>query len=180
LIQPQVLLGDLLPINLGESIQLTPTAFGMPPMTWSWAGNQGEMSCRNCQSPIVAPLFDATYSVTMTDATGCPASASVEVLVLKNRNVFVPNAFSPNGDGINDFFFLQSPQAAFVKNFKVFSRWGELVFETTQAAANEHIAGWDGYFKGKQAPLDVYVWMLEVEFLDGETASFKGDVTLVR
>jgi gliding motility-associated-like protein len=88
--------------------------------------------------------------------------------------VDVPTGFSPNGDGTNDVLYVRGAAIETV-NFKVFNRWGELVFET-----NDMKRGWDGNFKGKQQEMDSYAWVLDVMFIDESTVHRTGNVTLLR
>jgi len=106
----------------------------------------------------------------------CPVLPPDEI----TEEIFAPNAFSPNGDGINDYFFLQSKQQLIVKKLVVFSRWGEMMFESTNTFTNEPTAGWEGRFKGKPAMIGIYTWRAEVELSDGNIKSFAGDVSLIR
>ncbi|MEY4876329.1 MAG: hypothetical protein RL708_1478 [Bacteroidota bacterium] len=105
---------------------------------------------------------------------GCADTICKEVLVDVETSIGVPNAFSPDGDGQNDFFKVYG-YAIDQFDFRVFNRWGQLVFQTT----NRH-EGWDGTFNGKQQEMDVYAWTLNVTFLTGEKRRLKGNVTLVR
>jgi gliding motility-associated-like protein len=177
---PTVELPEVIEMDLGESARLLPLGIGVPPLRWEWSGDESSMSCTVCKIPVVSPLFDTTYYLKLTDAGECPVYDSVRVLVHKNRNVFVPNVFSPNADGINDTFMPNSPQAKALLGFKIFSRWGELVFEGYDLPPNDGIFGWNGDIEGKPANPGVYVWQLELEFLDGFTTRLSGDVCLLR
>jgi len=103
------------------------------------------------------------------------------VKINKIRDVCIPNAFSPNGDGINDYFFINANKSvSIIKTFKVFNRWGALMYEGTDLVPNQTLSGWDGFFKGEEMNSGVYVWMTEVEYLDGEISLLSGDVTIVK
>jgi gliding motility-associated-like protein len=95
--------------------------------------------------------------------------------------VYVPNAFLPDDDGRNDFFY---PGAGVcvraVRVLRVYDRWGELVFERRDFQPNVESLGWDGRFNGKLLTPGVFVWTMELEFLDGRTKSYQGDVTLIK
>ncbi|MEK7255064.1 MAG: gliding motility-associated C-terminal domain-containing protein, partial [Bacteroidota bacterium] len=180
---PQVLLldlGDDQTIQLGESVSLLAQA-SFPVSTWQWSPADF-LSCTDCASPTAEqPTGDVTYLVTATDANGCTVEDEIKVFVKKIREVFVPNAFSPNGDGFNDVLTVfAGQQVANVKIFKVFNRWGAVMFELENYSPNQVTLGWDGTFKGKKMDVGVYVWFAEVEFLDGEVEVFEGGVTLVR
>jgi len=136
--------------------------------------------CGACLAPEVAPDATTAYSLLITDANGCTASDGVTVFVGRPRQVFVPNAFSPNGDGINDRLTVFGKEDARVRLFRIFDRWGEMVFEAADFPANDLGAGWDGRFKGSPLNGGVFAWFAQVVFPDGEEALFKGGTVLVR
>ncbi|MCB0585772.1 MAG: gliding motility-associated C-terminal domain-containing protein [Phaeodactylibacter sp.] len=139
------------------------------------------LSCTECQSPQANPVNTTPYTVTATDANGCTATDEVVVLVLKNRPVYIPNAFSPNEDGRNDRFTVYAgPGARQVLALKIFNRWGGLVFENYNFQPNDPSLGWDGFFKGEPAQMGVYAFFAEVEFIDGISIIYEGDLSLVR
>ena len=117
----------------------------------------------------------------MSSVNGCVDSDSLTVYVLVKRDVYIPNAFSPNDDGRNDWFTVFSgPEVARVKSLDIWSRWGEMVFHGTDLIPNLEKSGWDGSFRGKTALSGVFTWVAVLEFVDGEELMYKGDVTLVR
>ncbi|HFA50174.1 MAG TPA: gliding motility-associated C-terminal domain-containing protein [Bacteroidetes bacterium] len=97
-------------------------------------------------------------------------------------DIYVPNAFSPNGDGINDIFqiYAGGNGIAKVNSFRIFSRWGESVFEYFDFQPNDPQFGWDGKHKGQEMNPAVFAWFAEVELIDGDVRLLKGDVTLLR
>lgn len=106
---------------------------------------------------------------------------AVTVVVTQERPFYVPTAFSPNGDGTNDRLFLYAgPEVAKVRAFRIFDRWGNLVFFEKDFEPNNPQFGWDGRFEGQAMNPAVFVWMAEVEFVDGSGKVFYGEVTLVR
>ena len=106
---------------------------------------------------------------------------SISVSVLLIRDIFVPDAFSPDDNGINDRFVVYGgPEVRQIRQFKVFSRWGELVYERREFMANEESAGWDGKFRGKLMNQGLFTWMAEIEFIDGVVIVYEGDTTLLR
>ena len=104
----------------------------------------------------------------------------VYIEVDNSRDLFIPNVFSPNFDGLNDRFYLQGVGYGKIENMYVFDRWGELVFHNESFFINEESGGWDGIFNGEQALPGVYTWMAEITFLDNQTEFFSGDITLLR
>jgi gliding motility-associated-like protein len=96
---------------------------------------------------------------------------------------YVPNAFSPNDDGGNDFFtihFVANNFITNVKSVKIFNRWGALVFENNNILPNSSVTLWDGVFKGEKMNSGVFVWMMEMELLDGGSQLFSGDLNIVK
>jgi gliding motility-associated-like protein len=93
----------------------------------------------------------------------------------------MPNTFSPNGDGVNDYFYVISGEVvARVNQLQIFSRWGEKVFEISNVLPNDYMGGWNGMFKGKLAPAGTYVYVLILGLTDGTTETLRGNITLVR
>ncbi len=167
-------------INLGESVELAAIP-NQPNVVLSWSPSDS-LSCVDCPNPIVSPTQTIQYTVVATDTVNlCQTSATYLVRINKDREVFVPNAFTPNNDGFNDYVTVYAGiNVRNVRTFKVFDRWGEMVFERNDFQPNEPSTGWDGYFKGKKMNPAVYIYFTEVEFIDGQVKIFKGDVTLVR
>jgi len=167
---------DTITINLGQSVNINLTAFGGTFNTIEWSPTDG-LPCSDCQNPIASPISSITYYVATTDLRGCTANAQVQVIVIPTYDIFVPNAFTPNGDGRNDYFEVFGNKEAW-KYFtvEVFDRWGERVYES-----NDMNFAWDGEFKGRPAPMGVYVYEIHLVFLDNHTEKmFKGSVTLIR
>jgi len=111
----------------------------------------------------------------------CVTRSQVAVTVIcSGANVYVPNTFSPNGDGVNDIFYARGTGLYNIKSFRVFNRWGQLVFERLNAGANSPNDGWNGTINGKIAPSDVYVYVIEVLCVNNTIIPVKGNVTLLR
>ena len=111
----------------------------------------------------------------VTDADGCVAEDNIAIRVNKSRIVFVANGFTPNDDGNNDYLFVQGgDETVRVRSFKVFDRWGGLVFENGDVPLNDPTSGWDGTFKGKKMSQNTVAWFAEVEFADGSVGIYKG------
>jgi len=122
-----------------------------------------------------------TYTLKTYTDKGCEATDSVRVIVLcDGSQLFIPNTFTPNGDGQNDYFYPRGLGLAVVKSMRVYSRWGEKVFEVTELALNDERRGWNGNFNGRQMNPDTYVYIIEATCDTGSPIMWKGDVTLVR
>ncbi|MEZ5056176.1 MAG: gliding motility-associated C-terminal domain-containing protein [Saprospiraceae bacterium] len=139
------------------------------------------LECDTCLITNSTPGAEITYTITVFDAAGCSGSDDITIRIFSEKNVYVPSGFSPNGDGINDGFTLYSDQEAVrMKTFMVFDRWGNVVYEGNNVELNMPELGWDGTYKGKAMDPAVFVYFAEIEFADGSTEVFKGDVALVR
>ena len=179
----EVDLGPDVIIELGRDTQLIATvnnALGLVQFQWS-AGDSVWLSCLDCANPAVRGLlFQNYFEVLVTDSLGCQGRDRIQVTVEKPRRIYVPTGFSPNDDQNNDRLLVHGQQSAHVLSFRVYDRWGELVFEQQDFALNDVNAGWDGTFR--DSPLDpgAYVWVLEVQYMDGEKEVLKGNTTLIR
>ncbi|MCB0641986.1 MAG: gliding motility-associated C-terminal domain-containing protein [Phaeodactylibacter sp.] len=184
IINPLELIVDAGPdqtINLGEQTELdgsliSPNApavvFWSPPET---------LDCTDCLDPDAMPFSSTTYYLTALDELGCTDVDSVRIYVVPVRPVYIPNVFSPNADGTNDFFTVfGGPAVQGVLSMKIFSRWGELVYNGRNLPVNNEGAGWDGTFNGERMGSAVFVYLIEVQFIDGAVGLYKGDVTLLR
>lgn len=133
-----------------------------------------------CHQMVAFPDRSVDYFLLAVDERGCEAKDHIQLHVKKERSVFVPTAFTPNADGMNDLLLVHGRSDTAVKVFQVFDRWGELLFQMMDGKVNDQAFGWDGYFKGKQMPGGVYIWHLEVIYHDGMKERFKGETTLLR
>lgn len=176
---PEIELGPDLTVDLGESTRFK-LLFNVPLDTFIWSPLPG-LSCYDCPQPDAMPYHATTYTLTVVAPGGCTDSDNVTVIVLDKRDVYVPNIFSPDDDGINETFTVYGgPEVLTVTTLQVYSRWGELMFLRDALAANDEQNGWDGTFRGKPVSPGVYTWLAEVEFLDGVVLQYEGSVTIVR
>ncbi|RYF79541.1 MAG: PKD domain-containing protein, partial [Chitinophagaceae bacterium] len=144
---------------LGTPVQL-PATYTNNIVSYSWSPATG-LNCTDCDQPFASPKFNTFYRVTVLDDKGCQNEGRVQVIVLcQGSNVFVPNTFSPNGDGSNDVFYVRGKGLNRVKSLRVFNRWGEAVFEKVNFAVNDPTVGWDGTYKGQKLTPDVYVYQV--------------------
>lgn len=129
-----------------------------------------------------APLTSFRYRLTVIDSNGCRASDSRTVIVDKTRHVYIPNAFDPGAPDLDALLFISADprQVVKVKSFLIFDRWGNAVFERLNFPPNDPQLGWDGTVRGTKASPAVFAYYAEIEFIDGETIVYKGDVTLIR
>jgi gliding motility-associated-like protein len=147
---------------------------------YQWSPSSG-LSCTDCANPTFTALTVGTteYVLFLTDVAGCYTYEIVYIVKVLPDNFDVPNVFSPNGDDVNDFFqvVVKDGELEDVKiiRLQVFSRWGQLVYDNEKPDQ-----GWDGTYKDKPSPADVYAYVVEVEFFDGRKVLRRGDITLVR
>ncbi|HMJ47506.1 MAG TPA: gliding motility-associated C-terminal domain-containing protein, partial [Ferruginibacter sp.] len=130
----------------------------------------------NSPTPVATPLQNITYKVTGTDANGCQGSDTIRVLLYNlEADMYVPTAFTPTGDGLNDEI---KPILLGMKSltyFRVYNRFGEMMFATTQMGK-----GWNGIYKGKPQDTGTFVWMAEGITYKGQVKRKKGYVILIR
>ena len=170
-------LGADVNILLGETVAINPSV-NLPPSTVVWSPALG-LDCADCLQPNAAPTETTTYQVTVTDAQNCIATDELTIFVDNTRIIFIPNAFSPNGDGTNDFLTIYGGQdVAEILSFQVFNRWGAMVFALQNFQPNDELLGWNGMVNGKNVAEGVYIYRAEVLFKDGLTEQYVGDVTI--
>jgi gliding motility-associated-like protein len=147
--------------------------------TYAWTPEAG-LSCTDCPEPQAAPVVSTIYELQVLDAYGCEEVGAVRVEVINPRRVYVPNAFSPNGDGRNDYLTVYGgPEVAMIGTFRIYDRWGGEVFVGRDLAPGGQ-TGWDGRVAGESAPAGVYTWYAVVRYQDGQEEVRKGDVWLMR
>jgi gliding motility-associated-like protein len=139
------------------------------------------LSCTTCPSPFANPQYTTKYTVEIEDRYGCRNAGDITVIVVCGKeNVFIPNTFSPNGDGRNEMFYPKGTGLYRIKSMRVFNRWGEIVFEKTEFTANDPSQGWNGTFKGRAASPDTYIYTMEILCENNTIIPVKGNVTLLR
>lgn len=143
-------------------------------------GVRDSILCDSCEEFL--PLYSFRYTVTVIDSNGCKATDDRLVIVDKTRYVYIPNIFQPDSPSENAIFtiFGKESQIVNIKSLQIFDRWGGLVFENYDFPPNDLSSGWDGRVRGDKATPAVFVYYTEIEFIDGETILYKGDVMLYR
>lgn len=175
----EVALGEDVSIRLGDSVQLEAIT-NLPGLTVSW-DPPTDLSCSDCLTPIAKPLTTTIYRVEISNNNNCATSDDIRIVVDPDPPIFVANAFSPNGDGVNDVFQVQAD--GIIQNvsyFRIFDRWGSLLFERENFAPNSLDNAWDGKIRGQTAPVGVYVYFVEILQPNGRLYRFNGDVLLTR
>jgi gliding motility-associated-like protein len=169
-------------LELGERIALQIDIISSTDYRLDWRPQQG-LSCTDCLNPLLTPAASGTYQLITTDRpSGCQDSASIQVTVLSCEAVFVPNAFSPNFDRVNDQLELYT-EDCFTRlvSWQIFNRWGGQVYELReQPLAGSALSGWDGFVDGQPAASGVYSYQLIVERNNGSLKRLSGEVILLR
>ncbi len=173
-------------ILTGMNTQLVATTISASPVIgyiWSPDSVVDFSACtdpNNCNAPYVHPLTTTTFTVTVMNSDSCTASDTVTVVVNNQYSQFIPNSFTPNGDGLNDRFEFDFLGGTNIE-VSVFDRWGGRVYydaAQTNGITGNH--GWDGTKGGKDVPDDTYVYQLRVTYYDGSVKDISGTVTLMR
>ena len=166
-------------INVGQTVEITPkVSADVIDAKWSPSGQAFRSNFPNL---TVKPRETTTYRVDVVNQGGCASFDEITINVLcDGANIFIPNTFSPNADGMNDIFYPRGTGLFNIKRLKIFTRWGELVFEQNNFMANDATKGWDGTFKGNKLNPDVFVYVTEVVCDNNSVLTFKGNVALIR
>jgi gliding motility-associated-like protein len=173
---PQLDTGQIFYLAAGQSVTLSPTVTGN--YSFLWSPGTG-LSDSMATAPIANPTKTTVYTLTATSADGCEASTAIIVDVFTKLQV--PNAFTPNGDGHNDIFYiLNGPPDSRIRDFSVYDRWGEKVFQVHNVPTADPAFGWNGKYKDAPAPAGVYIYALVMSFADGTQQAFQGSILLIR
>ncbi len=172
---PTVDIGPDRVVLMGEYITLDANATGNI-ATYYWSPNDS-LNCTDCENVNFNAWGSNTYNVFVTDANGCTAEDDVNIRVLTTceQDIFIPNSFSPNRDGNNDILYVRSHSVEQIRIFRIFDRWGNLVFET-----NDINQGWNGLYRNSMVDPGVFVYYLEGTCPNGGDVFLKGNVTVIR
>ncbi len=176
---PVVNAGNDTVIIAGSSVVLFPTlSSDVTSVLWSPANT---LSCNTCINPVATPLKTTTYRIIASNAGLCKSYDDVKVTVLCDpKRIYIPNAFTPNGDNVNDLFYIMGYGIEGIKSIRIYNRWSNLIFEKTNIDANDRLQGWDGLIKGQQAPPGLFSYTAEIICSDGGIIPVSGTVILIR
>ena len=170
-------LGPDLTINPGESLQLQASSQG-DIVAYNW--HEAD-TCTGCTSITIHPEVTTTYEIEVIDDHGCTATDQVVVTVRVSKDIFLPNVFSPNGDGVNDELYIpQHRSLSAIQRFEILDRWGTLVFRATDQVPGSQGTKWNGTFHSTAMNPGVYTCVAEIQFEDGSTQQVVWDATLIR
>jgi gliding motility-associated-like protein len=150
----------------------TTTILAYGELSYVWTPSYG-LACPTCPTTLAEPLQTTTYTVTGTDAHGCKLVDTVQVIITRCSDVFIPKAFTPNGKGLNETFF---PEGKCLSSYTmyIFDRWGMLLYSSPNGTP------WDGTFRGRKVQEDTYVYQIVANTWDGNQQTFVGAVTVLR
>lgn len=166
-------------VGTGSSF-LLPVSYTPDAVTWSWAPNQ-YLDCIQCATPVSSPHSPITYRVVTANQWGCSDTASIAVrLICKEGKVFIPNTFTPNGDGLNEIFYPRGKGVSEVIYFYIYNRWGQLIYSHSHFQLNDISSGWKGTFKGQKLDPGVYIYQTSMRCESGDIFQLNGNITLLR
>jgi gliding motility-associated-like protein len=174
-------IGPDIELELGDSIVLG-ASISLP---WSqidsivWTPAE-ILSCTHCPSPLLYGLYNSVITATVYSGT-CEADDAIVLRVDIDANIYIPNIFSPNGDGINDLVTVFGDhRVRRVVYFEIFDRWGNKVYVDENFLPNDPQRGWDGSFRDKEMNPAVFVYTAQAELINGQFVTRRGDITLIR
>ena len=176
-------LGQNTVIPEGDVVTIVPDVeIGVNGGVINWISNPPGTNCNNCDELTVRPLYTTTYIATVSDKNGCSSTDSLEVRVKSVIRVFMPNVISPNNDGVNDVFYVQSDRnVQRVKSMTIYNRWGDVQYSIKDVPPNEEGYGWNGRYGEQRANTPgVFVYQVVLLMRDGREIVYKGDITVVR
>lgn len=178
---PVVNLGQDRTLAAGSTFTLNPSITNGPIRNYIWSPIT-DLSCNNCPTPLVTVKKNVCYSLQAINAYGCAGSDTMCIKAFcESTQVFIPNTFTPDNDGINDLLVVRGTGIKLVKSFRVFNRWGQVVFERANFPPNDASHAWNGRIRGGNAASpDVYVYTCEVLCEDDTPFVYKGNVAIVK
>ncbi len=147
--------------------------------SYTWSPPFG-LTCIDCSTTFSDTDTTITYTLFSIDANGFAADSVTLTVMISNENIFVPNTFTPNGDGINDGFTILGPGIALIKSLMIFDRWGERIFIVNDTAPTDINSTWNGTYKNEPVNQGVYAYTAQVQLITGRIVQLKGNVTLIR
>lgn len=183
LYEKMVELPPVLELKISDLHQIRPV-FNIPEIlidSVHWSPATG-LDCTDCLYPNIEAITEGAYTIYVRDIFGCEGEANTQIKLDRSIDVYIPSAFSPNGDQINDHFtiFANMRQVRRVIAFRVFDRWGNLIFSRDDFLPNDPTFGWDGRVRNEPVNAGIFTYFASVELIDGSETLRKGQVSLIR
>jgi gliding motility-associated-like protein len=176
---PSVTAPDDMELLTGDEVTLLTTASN-DVVRYNWAPAD-YLDCASCAAPLSTPRSNIDYIVSVQTAFGCVSTDTVSIkLICAQGRVYIPNAFTPDGDHRNDIFYVKGRGIRSIKSMRVYNRWGEVVFQTFNCNIEDATKGWNGMYKDRMAESATYVYYIEFICDTGEIFTKKGAITLIR
>ncbi len=171
-------LGEDIYTELGELVLLEADIISLSPIdSFLWRTIDSQIPCSQCQSIQVHAKEDIKYILVAKNENGCETIDEINIFV--NQSIYMPNVFSPNGDGINDYFyFVNGFPSLTIKEMNIYDRWGAIVFTAENISSNQETSGWDGSVKGKIAAAGTYFWTVTISNNSGREELLTGSIML--
>lgn len=174
-------------VNAGTDQQITAgttttlnAVVGSGAVSWKWSPVD-YLSCVDCLTPVSKPKNSITYTVTATNADGCKATDEVRIqLICKSGLIYIPSAFSPNQDKVNDKFSIHGDGIKSIHHFIIYDRWGKIIFNRSGINIGDVNSSWDGTLNGQSLPTGNYIYSIQIECEAGDIFDYKGSVLLIR
>lgn len=165
-----------------QRINLNPLHInGQEPIKYQWnLSDSSALSCRNCKNTVLTASRSMDINLIATDRKGCTAKDGLKILVIQNRSVLIPTAFSPNNDQQNDLLLIHGEDGVKILQIKIYDRLGNIVYQDADFYTNEPLRGWNGTFRQVEVPVGNYEWFCTVEYPDGYKDYLRGQTQLVR
>lgn len=171
---------DMIEVRWGEELIFNATTTAPFNAVYQWSPSDN-LSCGDCLQPSLVATMDTRYILMVSDPAGCMQMDTVQVLVDDSYQYYVPNAFSPNRDGVNDYFTIYGDDlVAEILTLEVYDRWGGQVYLGTNLPVNSLNTGWDGQVRGKPGQAGIYAYMGAIRLHTGDVIAVSGDVLLLR
>ncbi len=174
-----VLSPDTYDVRAGDRLSITISEVGDSSLKTLWTPWDG-LSCTDCLSNVIRSNSDRKYMIIGSTRYQCLDTVYLNIRSISIAHFAIPNAFTPNGDGLNDYFYVMaSPDIARIDKFEIFDRWGKKIFERKDGRANDFTSGWDGSYMGKKVSPGTYAYAITVTLSSGKKETYKGTVTVI-
>ena len=176
---PTISLDDALRTDYCSPLVLSPEIFGDSDVVFSWSPDAG-LSCNDCPYPEVIPIVQSKYSLRVENNFQCTDSATVNVMLDKEKLLFTPNVFNISSSvGNEEFKVLPGCVVRSIQSIEIYNRWGNKVYSAEKRDEGQPLEFWDGNVNGQRASSGVYIWFAKVELVDGSIQYLNGDITLL-